>query len=131
MHYTDYSKCTNNGHYMKVAPEKFELIESFEDYIARGGDILSFADYYKTTNYIEDLNIVKEVIILGLCEEYARIGEYDRIFQILNTVFSLEKWKLDNFKRFMACIRDSDILEPLGKSIFNLYENCKNYIKYS
>ena len=116
---------------MKVAPEKFELIESFEDYIARGGDILSFADYYKTTNYIEDLNIVKEVIILGLCEEYARIGEYDRIFQILNTVFSLEKWKLDNFKRFMACIRDSDILEPLGKSIFNLYENCKNYIKYS
>jgi hypothetical protein len=116
---------------MKLSPERFELIESFENYIARGGDILSFAEYYNTTNYFEDLHPVKEVIILGLCEEYARVGEYDRIFQILNTVFSLEKWKLDNFKRFMGCVKDSEILEPLYKSIFNLYENCKNYIKCS
>ncbi len=116
---------------MKLHQEKFELIESFEDYINRGGDILSFADYYNTTNYTEDLNPVKEVIILGLCEEYARVGEYDRIFQILNAVFSLEKWKMDNFKRFMACVEDSEILGPLYKSIFNLYENCKNYIKCS
>ncbi len=116
---------------MKLPQEKFELIQSFEEYIARGGDILSFADYYNTTNYTEDLSPVKEVIILGLCEEYARVGEYDRIFQILNIIFSLEKWKLNNFKRFMACIEESELLGPLYKSIFNLYENCKNYIKCS
>ena len=53
----------------------------------------------------------------------------DRIFEILNIVFSVERWTLKSFKRFMSSVKNSELLNPLYDGIFDLHENCKNYMK--
>jgi len=112
-----------------IEPTKLEMLSSFEKYISKGGSVLSFPDYYLSTNDVGDFEPEKQVVLLALCEELAMIGDYERIFLVLNTIFSFERWSLKSFKSFMGCIRNSDLLHPLYKGIFNLHENCKNYIK--
>ena len=114
---------------VRITTKKLEMLESFEDYVARGGSILSFADYYVSSNNCEDFNPEKYLIILALCEELAIAGDHQKIFDVLNTVFSVERWTLKSFKQFMACVRDSEPLRPFYQAIFALHENCKNYIK--
>ena len=103
--------------------ENLDVLNSFEEYVAKGGDILSFASYYNASNYHHAFEPRKEAIILTLCEEYAIVGNYNKIFQILNTIFYMEKWTRHGFKRFMACIADSELLSPLYNGIQALYEN--------
>ena len=114
---------------IRVSPQRLEMLNSFEDYLSKGGNILSFAEYYKSTNNLGNFKPEKHVILLALCEELAIAGHKNKIFEILNTIFSLERWTLSSFKRFMACVKDSELLNPLYDGIFALHENCKNYIK--
>ena len=114
---------------MRITPTNLEMLESFEKYISQGGSILSFAEYYKASNNLGDFKPEKHVIILALCEELALVGDRKKIFDILNVVFSVERWTLKSFKRFMICVRDSELLGPLYGGIFDLHENCKNYMK--
>jgi hypothetical protein len=110
-------------------PPNLEMLNSFEYYISRGGSVLSFADYYISSNDCGDLKVEKQVVLLALCEELAMVGDYDRIFLVLNTIFTFERWTLKSFKQFMACVKRSELLYPLYAGIFNLHENCKNYMK--
>jgi hypothetical protein len=114
---------------MRITPTNLEMLESFEKYVSKGGSILSFAEYYKASNNLGDFKPEKHVIILALCEELALVGDRKKIFDILNIVFSVERWTLKSFKRFMICVRDSELLGPLYGGIFDLHENCKNYMK--
>jgi len=112
-----------------ITTSNLEMLNLFEKYISKGGSVLSFPDYYLSTNNIGDLKPEKQVILLALCEELAMLGDYERIFLVLNTIFSFERWSLKSFKSFMGCVRRSELLHPLYNGIFNLHENCKNYIK--
>jgi hypothetical protein len=114
---------------LKLNSRKLEVLDSFELYVSKGGNIISFADYYIATNNWKEFEPEKHVIILALCEELAIAGNSNKIFEILSTVFHLERWTLTNFKRFMACVKDSDLLRPYYDGIFALHENCKNYMK--
>jgi hypothetical protein len=114
---------------MKEDSKHLHMVESFEQYIADGGDILSFAEYFNTQHVAADFRPYRDVIILALCEEYASLSEYDRIYQILHTVFSVERWSLKKYKRFMEYVKVSPLLAPLHESIFMLHENCKNYFR--
>lgn len=114
---------------MRITPTNLDMLESFEKYIAKGGSILTFAEYYRASNNLGDFTPEKHVIILALCEELALVGDRKKIFDILNVVFSIERWTLKSFKRFMICVRDSELLSPLYNGIFDLHENCKNYMK--
>jgi hypothetical protein len=113
----------------QITPAKLEMLHSFEKYISKGGSVLSFPDYYLSTNNCGELKPEKQVILLALCEELAMLGDYERIFLVLNTIFSFERWSLKSFKSFMGCVENSEFLQPLYSGIFNLHENCKNYIK--
>jgi hypothetical protein len=112
-----------------ITPANLEMLNSFEKFILKGGSVLSFPDYYLSTNNCGELKPEKQVILLALCEELAMLGDYERIFLVLNTIFSFERWSLKSFKSFMGCIRKSDLLHPFYNGIFHLHENCKNYIK--
>ena len=114
---------------IRVTPTNLNMLESFERYISKGGSILSFAEYYKASNNLGDFKPEKYTIILALCEELALVGDRKKIFEILNIVFSIERWTLKSFKRFMICVQDSELLNPLYNGIFDLHENCKNYMK--
>lgn len=111
------------------AKHRLEILTCFEEFEAQGGNILSFADYYNTKYHYHGFEPFKEVLVLALCEDYARVGEYDKIFQLLQVLFSLERWTIRNFKRFMGAVSESKLLAPLQDSIFHLHENCKNYFK--
>jgi hypothetical protein len=114
---------------MKEDAKHLHMVESFEQYIEDGGDILSFAEYFNTQHVTADFRPYRDVIILALLEEYASLSEYDRIYQILQTVFTVERWSLKKYKRFMEYIKVSPLLAPLYESIFMLHENCKNYFR--
>ena len=114
---------------LRIMPNKLEMLDAFEEYISKGGSILSFAEYYNAKNENCEFEPEKQVILLALCEELAITGDYHKIFLILNTIFSVERWTLNSFKRFMACVKESMLLQPLYGSIFALHENCKNYMK--
>ena len=114
---------------MRITPTNLEMLESFEKYVSKGGSILSFSEYYKASNNLGDFKPEKYVILLALCEELALVGDRKKIFEILNIVFSVERWSLKSFKRFMSSIKNSDLLNPLYDGIFDLHENCKNYMK--
>jgi len=109
--------------------KKFEILDSFEDYLTKGGSVLDFPDYYMSTNHFDGLKLEKQVILLALCEDCVMAGDYQRVFNILNVIFSSERWTLNSFKRFLSCVKHSEYLRPFYQSIFNLHENCKNYIK--
>jgi hypothetical protein len=85
---------------MRITPTNLEMLESFEKYC-----------------------------LLALCEELALVGDRKKIFEILNVVYSVERWSLKSFKRFMSSIKNSELLSPLYDGIFDLHENCKNYMK--
>ena len=114
---------------IRLTKSSLDILTYYEEYVAEGGNILEFADYYLTKNFCEDVKIEKPVVLIALCEDLVMAGEYNRIYEILNTVFSHERWTLNSFKRFMGCIEDSDVLKPYYRSIFSLHENCKNYLK--
>jgi len=114
---------------MQITPTNLEMLDSFEKYLSKGGSILSFAEYYKASNDLGDFKPEKQVILLALCEELAMVGDRRKIFDILNVIFSVERWTLKSFKKFMICIRKSELLSPLYNGIFDLHENCKNYMK--
>lgn len=113
----------------QVPLKELEILNSFNEYLSKGGSILDFADYYLASNHFEGLEIEKPVILLALCEDCVMAGDYQRVFLILNIIFSSERWTLGSFKRFLSCVKDSEQLKPFYHSIFNLHENCKNYIK--
>jgi hypothetical protein len=114
---------------IRIQRNKLEVLDSFEKFVSKGGNILSFADFYVASNHLGNFKPDKHIILLGLCEELAMAGDRNRIFQILNTVFSLERWTLKSFKMFMNGVQDSELLRPLSHAIFDLHENCKNYMK--
>lgn len=113
----------------KVRRDKFEVLHAFEDYLEQGGSIISFAEYFLFIKEKKDSKIARDQIILALCEQLTLVGKQEKMYYILNTLFSLERWQLSNFKSFMSGIASSDTLSPYQKSIFSLHENCKNYIK--
>ena len=82
---------------LRITPNKLEMLDAFEEYISKGGSILSFAEYYNSTNDNSEFVPEKQVILLALCEELAMTGDYHKIFLILNTIFSVERWTLDSF----------------------------------
>jgi hypothetical protein len=106
---------------------KLEIVNSFEEYLTKGGDILSFPDYYRVSNYQLDFELQNDPIILALCEEYVLAGDYPKIFQLLYVLFHYEKWSLKRYKRFMFCVEKSELLVPLVKGIRQLFE--KNPLK--
>ena len=114
---------------MKENQNDLQIVDTFEQYIAKGGDILSFAEYFNSQHPIADFQPYRDVIILALCEEYASLNEFERIFQILHTIFTIERWSLKKYKKFMDYVEDSPLLAPLYRSIFMLHENCKNYMR--
>ena len=114
---------------IRIQHNKLDVLDSFEKYVSKGGNILSFADFYVASNNLGNFKPDKHIILLGLCEELAMAGDRDRIFLILNTVFSLERWTLKSFKLFMRGVQESELLQPLTHAIFDLHENCKNYMK--
>jgi hypothetical protein len=101
---------------------KLEILDSFEEYLTKGGDILSFPDYYRISNCAVDFELQNDPIIIALCEEYAITGDYPKIFQLLNILFHYEKWSLKRYRRFMFCIEKSELLSPLVKGIRQLFE---------
>ena len=101
---------------------KLEILNSFEDYLTKGGDILSFPDYYRVCNCQADFELQYDPIIIALCEEYAVAGEFTKIFQLLYILFHYQKWGLKRYKRFMFCIEKSELLSPLVKGIRQLFE---------
>ena len=109
--------------------KNLEILRAFNQYTSSGGNVLSFPDYYSTSHHQIGLLYDRQIILLALCEELAIIKDYHRLFLILNTVFSMERWNLRKFKKFMDCIRKSELLSPFYGSIFSLHENCYNYIK--
>jgi hypothetical protein len=106
---------------------KLEILDSFEEYLTKGGDILSFPDYYRISNYVVDTELQNDPIIIALCEEYAIAGDYTKIFQLLYILFHYEKWSLKRYRRFIACIEKSELLSPLAGGIRRLFE--KNLFK--
>lgn len=104
------------------AHNKLEILDSFEDYLTKGGDILSFPDYYRVSACPIDIELQNDPIIIALCEEYAIAGDYPKIFQLLYILFHYQKWSLRRFKRFMFCIDKSELLSPLQKGIRLLFE---------
>jgi hypothetical protein len=113
----------------KITKHKFEVVESFKDYVAQGGSIISFAEYYLFKNETEDQPVARNLVILALCEELVLARDYEKMYEVLHAMFSLNRWKLDHFKDFLAHTKESEILSPFYQSIFALYENCKNYVK--
>jgi len=101
---------------------KLEILDSFEEYQTKGGDILSFPDYYRFANFTADFELQNDPIILALCEEYAIAGDYAKIFQLLYILFHYEKWSIKRYKRFMYCIEKSELLSPLIKGIRQIFE---------
>ena len=98
------------------------MVNSFEEYVAKGGDILSFTDYYNASHYHTGFEPIKEAILITLCEEYALIGNYIKIFQLLDMSFSNDDWTDRNFKYFMVCVKESELLYPMYKGIKMLYK---------
>jgi hypothetical protein len=101
---------------------KLEILDSFEEYLTKGGDILSFPDYYRVSSCPLDFELQNDPIVIALCEEYAISGDYPKIFQLLYVIFHYEKWSLKRYKRFMFCIDKSELLGPLQKGIRLLFE---------
>ena len=112
-----------------LSRDKFEILHRFEDYIEQGGSVITFAEYYLFTHEKKDSPAARYQVLLGLCEQLTLAGRQEKMYHILNTIFSLERWQLNNFKSFMSGIAESDTLAPYHNSIFSLHENCKNYIK--
>jgi hypothetical protein len=106
---------------------KLEILDTFEEYLSKGGDILSFPDYYRVCNCYADLEVQNDPIVIALCEEFFIAGDYTRIFQLLYVLFHYQKWSYGRYKRFMFCIEKSEILSPLTKGIRKLFE--KNPLK--
>jgi len=113
----------------KLSREKYEVLDSFQDYIAKGGSIVTFAEYFLFKNESEDDSEARALVILALCEELVLTRQQDRMYEVLNAIFTIERWKLDDFKQFLKYIEESETLSSYHQSIFALYENCKNYIK--
>jgi len=113
----------------KVTKHKFEVVESFKDYVSQGGSIISFAEYYLFKNETDDQPIARNLVILALCEELVLSRDFEKMYEVLQAIFSLKTWKLEHFRDFLMHIKESEILSPFHKSIFTLYENCKNYMK--
>jgi hypothetical protein len=105
-----------------ITDQDLYMLNSFEEYVAKGGDILSFADYYNASHYHVEFEPMKEAIILTLCEEYAIIGNFVKIFQLLDTAFSSDDWTAKGFNYFMFCIRESELLCSLYKGIKILFQ---------
>ena len=98
------------------------MVNSFEEYVTKGGDILSFTDYYNASHYHTGFEPIKEAILITLCEEYALLGNYIKIFQLLDMSFSNDDWTDRNFKYFMMCVKESELLYPMYKGIKMLYK---------
>ena len=106
--------------------QELYILNSFEDYVAQGGDIISFPDYFHTCNYQKEFKPLKETLIFTLCEEYALVGNYVKIFQILDISFSNDDWSSDSIRSFMNRIKRSDLLHHIYKGICVLYKKYKN-----
>ena len=63
---------------VRITPNKLEMLDAFEEYISKGGSILSFAEYYNSTNDNREFEPEKQVILLALCEELAMTGDYHK-----------------------------------------------------
>ncbi len=113
----------------RITKHKFEVFDSFKDYVAQGGSIISFAEYYLFQNETDDQPVARNLVILALCEELILARDYEKMYEVLQAIFSLEIWQLNHFRDFLEHIKESEILSPYYESIFALYENCKNYIK--
>jgi len=113
----------------KINEHKFEVVESFKDFVEQGGSIISFAEYYLFKNETDDQPTARNLVILALCEELVLSRDYEKMYEVLHAMFSLNTWKLDHFRDFLIHTKESEILSPYYESIFALYENCKNYMK--
>ena len=114
---------------IKISQAKFEVFESFQEYVAQGGSIITFAEYYLFKNETRDEKQARDLVLLALCEEMVLARKHAHMFDVLNTIFTFERWKLSDFKTFLDHISESEILAPYRQSIFALHENCKNYMK--
>jgi hypothetical protein len=109
-----------------IFKQELYILNSFEDYVAQGGDIISFTDYFYTLNYQKEFKPLKETLIFTLCEEYALIGNYVKIFQILDFSFSNDEWSPSSIRTFMNKIKKSDLLHHIYKGVSVLYKKYKN-----
>jgi len=105
-----------------IVDQELYMLNSFEEYVAKGGDILSFADYYNASHYHIEFEPMKEAILLTLCEEYAIIYNYTKIFQLLDISFASDEWTAKSYKYFMFCVKESELLYPLYNGIKILFE---------
>jgi hypothetical protein len=114
---------------IKISQAKFEVFESFQEYVSQGGSIITFPEYYLFKNETKDIKLARDLVLLALCEEMVLARKHAHMFDVLNTIFTFERWKLNDFKTFLDHISDSEILAPYRQAIFALHENCKNYFK--
>jgi hypothetical protein len=106
----------------QTSDQELYMVNSFEEFVDKGGDILSFTDYYNASHYHIDFEPIKEAILITLCEEYALIENYVKIFQLLDVSFNNDVWTERNFRYFIYCVKESELLRPLYTGIKMLYQ---------